>query len=208
MALFLSYVLQILTTLFMRRISIFCCLFFLGASTLVNAQEYKKFKVGIGVGFASPAGEGSKSGFLAYVEPAYRITDVIAVGLRVESAVIGRGYSDNISTFDIDIAALGSYTVNGQYYFSNNSFRPFAGFGFGVFSLAAIKASQDGVSETVSRAESQFGFYPRVGFDLGHFNFSIDYNIVPSTKVEGGNGEFKNNYIGFRIGGSFGGGKK
>lgn len=174
-----------------------------------QAQEYKKFKVGLGVGYAMASGKGAKGGILAYVEPAYRIQDNIALGFRWESAVIARGFSEDIGSASIDIAGIGSYSLNGQYYFNNNNFRPFAGLGLGLFSLAAAKVDADGggSSVEVAAAASKFGFYPRIGFDAGHFSMSLDYNIIPATKVDGG-GEFKNSYIGFRIGGFFGGGKQ
>jgi hypothetical protein len=95
--------------------------------------------------------------------------------------------------------------LNGQYYFNNNNFRPFVGLGFGMFNLASTSVSVDvGGGSNVSgeiAAATKFGFYPRVGFDAGHFQLSLDYNIVPET-----NG-IKNSYIGIRFGGFFGGGR-
>ena len=60
----------------------------------------------------------------------------------------------------------------------------------------------------LSESESKFGFYPRIGFDAGHFTIALEYNMIPATKVEGIDGEFKNSYLGIRIGGFFGGGRK
>lgn len=176
----------------------------------VNAQEFKKFKVGLGLGYASPSGSGAKGGVLVYMEPAYRVTDQIQVGLRMESAVLVRGLSNaDGSAVDFDASAIGSYTVNAQYYFNNNGFRPFVGAGLGVFPLAAISADINGNSTSTDlvKKETKFGFYPRAGFDAGHFTFSIDYNLIPVTKV-GGDVEVKNSYLGFRIGAFFGGGRK
>jgi Outer membrane protein beta-barrel domain len=203
-------------------------LLFIASAFAVQAQDYKPVKVGIGLGYASPGGEGAKGGVLFYLEPAYRVNDLIAVGLRLESAVMARGYeisgTTTSSSVDLDVSAAGSYTVNGQYYFSNNSFRPFAGLGFGIYSLAAVKASASSglggssSSTSVSASSSKFGFYPRIGFDLGHFTMQIEYNIVPSTKsqvsISTGIGppvtassESKNNYLGIKAGFFFGGGK-
>jgi hypothetical protein len=177
------------------------------AAVAVNAQEFKKFRVGVGGGYAVPGGEGAKGGVCFYLEPGYRVSDQLIVGLRMESAVIVRGFSEDIGTVDLDIAGIGSYTVNGQYYFSDEGFRPFAGFGLGLYSLAAVKFDVDGGgSGEAAAAESKFGFYPRLGFDAGHFTMQLEYNLVPATKVDGG--EFKNSYIGIKIGGFFGGGRK
>ena len=113
-----------------------------------------------------------------------------------------------VGTQEASVSAVGSWTLNGKYYFGTNGFRPYAGVGLGLFSLAAVS-----VSSTAGEVEagSTFGFYPRLGFDAGHFNFNIDYNIIGDTQVSissgGGEASIKNSYIGFRIGAFIGGGK-
>ena len=180
----------------------------MATGSVTNAQEFKKFKVGLGLGYASTGGEGAIGGVLFYLEPAYRISDAISLGLRLERGSVLRGFSQSVSTFELDVMDIRSYTLNGQYYFSNNTFRPYAGFGLGIFSLVADKFTDTGgtTALVVGAAESKFGFYPRVGFDLGHFNMSVDYNIIPKTEAVGG--DFKNSYLGIRLGFSIGGGKK
>jgi hypothetical protein len=192
----------------MKRISTVLFLAIIAASA-VNAQEYKPFKLGVGLGYAMPGGEGAGGGVLFGIEPAYRVNDALAVGLRMEWAAVVRGLSTSIDSYDASAAAIGSYTLNGQYYFSNESFRPFVGAGVGLFSLASVSvsASSQGGSAGAA-AESKIGFYPRIGFEAGHFNFTIDYNIVGKTTFEGSDVEVKNSYIGFRIGGFFFGGRK
>ncbi len=177
-----------------------------------DAQDYKKFKVGIGIGYGVPS-EGS-GGVLLYLEPMYRITDQIAAGLRIESAAfLGQPISG--TPYTTSAFGVGSYTLNGQYYFSNNTFRPFVGVGFGMFTIAAASADIGGTTVNINAAATVFGFYPRVGFDLGHFNLSIDYNLIPAQETTvsiGGFGTQKTtsnySYIGLRIGASIGGGKK
>jgi hypothetical protein len=73
-----------------------------------------------------------------------------------------------------------------------------------MFSLAAVSvtAGTGGGSSSAVAAANKIGFYPRVGFDAGHFTVNLDYNIVPETAG------IKNSYLGIRIGGFFGGGKK
>src|SRR4051812_31757110 len=175
------------------------------------AQDYKKFKVGVGLGYAAASGNGAGGGVIFTIEPAYRIQDNLSIGLRWEAAAITRGYSQSFTGASLDVAGIGSYTVNGQYYFGTGDFRPFAGLGLGIYSLAEVKvdaSASGGPSNTsAAAAESKFGFYPRVGFDFHHFSMSADYNIVPSTKPAVGTGEFKNSYFGICLGFFFGGGK-
>lgn len=175
-------------------------------------QDFKKFKVGIGIGYGQPS-DGS-GGILIYLEPAYRVMDQLSIGLRIESAAF---LDKPISGTSITTGAygVGSYTLNGQYYFSNNNFRPFVGAGLGMFTVAAASADLGSGSVTINAATTLFGFYPRVGFDFGHFNFSIDYNILPAQTAQVDLGALgiqtqtsNYTYIGIRLGASIGGGRK
>ena len=169
------------------------------------AQNYKSFRVIIGGGYAVASGYAS-GGLFGTLEPGYRITDNIAVGLRGEVAGIARGYYEGLSV-DIDVSSLTSTTVNGIYYFKGEV-RPFVGAGFGRYSLSAIgyRVGTSGPEEKKVR-ESKLGFYPRAGVEFGHLGFTIDYNIIPKTTLPGG-AEFKNNYLAFRLSLFMGGGRK
>lgn len=166
----------------------------------VTAQEFRTFKVGVHAGYAIPSTGGGGLAFA--IEPAYRLSDQIAVGLRYESAatVSTTGGSSQVS-FN------GSYTVNGNYYFSDNDFRPFAGMGLGWFIPASISTA--GVTATPSGV---FGFYPRVGFDYKHLNVLVDYNLSGKSELVTTFGatstttEFKTSYISLKVGFTFGGG--
>lgn len=174
-------------------------------------QDYKKFKVGIGLGYALSSGEGSQGGVLITIEPAYRLSDNLSLGLRLESAALTRGYSGTLAPgTTLSVAAIGSATMNGQYYFSSNKFRPFVGAGFGMYQLADVTATSSGSTVGTVLGESVMGFYPRIGFDMGHFNMALDYNILPGSKPAGSTSSdvINNSYIGIRIGAFIGGGTK
>lgn len=175
-----------------------------------QAQEFKKFKVGLGGGYALTSGSGAKGGALVYLEPAYRVQDQILVGLRLEWAGMVRGYAEDVDAGSISASFSGSQGLFGQYYFSNEGFRPFLGLGVGINKVTTAAASFE--AETfVGVQESKVGFFPRVGFDAGHFTLSLDYNIIGASTLEGSAGgelKTKNNYIGIRFGGFFGGGRK
>lgn len=193
----------------MKKISLLFLLV-LCAGLVASAQEYKPFKVGVGLGYALTTGDGAKGGVLLYLEPAYRVSDPLLVGIRLETAAVTRGFSEDVlaSGGTIDVAAIGSFSAFGQYYFSTGSFRPFIGAGAGFFTLAAVSGSGQSGFVTAVEASNKFGFYPRVGFDLGHFNMSVDFNLIPASETIGGLAEVKNSYLGFRAGFSIGGGKK
>ncbi|SHH93391.1 Outer membrane protein beta-barrel domain-containing protein [Chryseolinea serpens] len=201
--------------------------FALACALAASSQNFKKFRVGIGVGYAKPSGSGSRGGGLVYLEPSYRLSDALSLGLRVESAIVARGLSgSSVDMENFDLSTQSSYTLNVQYYLSTNNFRPFFGAGLGIHNLSAMKTDVivvDGIDFTgqgqvqthtesvnLSDAQSKLGFYPRLGFDLGHFTFSVDYNFIPNTKttVSGSDASFRNNYLGVRLGANFGGGRK
>ncbi|WEK18098.1 MAG: outer membrane beta-barrel protein [Candidatus Pedobacter colombiensis] len=167
-----------------------------------NAQNYKKVKVDIGLGYAIPKGGesgGTKAGATFTVEPHYRLSDALSVGVRFEGA--GLGHLTNPGTNDekVKVSVLTSYCATGEYYFSNTGFRPFAGAGLGFYKSSSVDIdSSTGSNFTTIPGASEFGFFPRAGFETGHFRMSAEYNII------GGNA----GYFAAKIGFFFGGGKK
>jgi outer membrane protein X len=184
---------------------------------LANAQsEFKPFKVDVSLGYAIPGGTGAKGGVLFVVEPKYAVIPSVSVGLRMEAAVMARGTVDaNGNAANVDVKAAGSYLLTGDYYFTQNTVRPFAGAGLGIYSLAAASANSDGTTSASTSASSKFGEMVRAGVEISHFRFGLEYNIVPKTTVETINGmtggkttyTTKNGYLGIKIGICIGGGK-
>lgn len=174
-----------------------------------KAQEFKQFRVGLGGGYAMTSGTGAKPGVLLYLEPAYRVQDQLLVGLRIEAAAVVRGYDANVETGSVSASLSGSHGLFGQYYFSNETFRPFLGLGLGLNKIATAAANLNGEA-FAGISETKLGFFPRVGFDAGHFTLSIDYNLIGASTLTGSSGtelKTKNNYVGIRFGGFIGGGR-
>lgn len=178
-----------------------------------SAGGLKPFKVDVSVGYAIPGGSGAKGGVLFAIEPKYAVIPNLAVGLRMEGAVVARGYSgiENNDEVDVDVKASASYLLTGDYYFTDNySFRPFGGVGGGIYSIAAAAITHNG-STASAGADTKFGGLVRAGFEAGHFRLGIEYNIVPTTKLISTGSETvtsKNGYIGIKIGACIGGGRK
>jgi hypothetical protein len=181
-----------------------------------DAILLKPFKVDLSIGYAIPGGEGTKGGILFAFEPKYAVIPNLAVGLRMEGAIIAKfnGYDEEGNAMDTKVKAAGSYLATGDYYFNNNyALRPFAGAGAGIFSIAAMEVNS--TNGNVSGG-SKFGGMVRGGFEAGHFRVGLEYNIVPKTTYEGYNSDgnyvtglsSSNNYIGIKIGACIGGGRK
>lgn len=206
-------------------------LFILSAFQAAYSQDYRRIKVGIQGGYVSP--EGGNGGGAFAIQPGFRITDKIAINAKVEVTIFTRDIDKNLP-FDVGVGGIGSYTANAQYYFLDGPFRPFVSFGLGYYVPAEIelttKASTSGASqETKSKVspDPAFGFAPGAGFDFGHLNVIIEYNIVgdsestfstvesnnlvgggtTTTKVEEKT-TFKNSYLALKLGFTIGGGRK
>jgi outer membrane protein X len=150
-----------------------------------DAVNLKPFKVDLSIGYAIPGGEGAKGGIVLAFEPKYAVIPNLAVGLRMEGAIIAKfsGYDEDGNAMNTKVKVAGSYLATGDYYFTNNySFRPFAGAGAGIFSLAGIEVNSS--SENISGG-SKFGGMVRAGIEAGHFRLGLEYNIVPKTTFEG-----------------------
>lgn len=182
----------------MKKLLLFAA--FLVPAFFAKAQSttYKAFKVDIDLGYAIPSsgsGGGTKAGVTFTVEPHYRLSDDLAIGFRFEGA--GLGYQDvNGTTTKTHVALLTSYCPSIEYYFSKDGFRPFAGAGAGIFSQQMVAGSNG--SATLVAAGTNFGVFPRVGFEAGHFRASAAYDIAGNNS----------NYLAFTIGFFLGGGKK
>ena len=198
----------------MKRQSLLALALMLSSLAALAQNEFKPFKVDLSLGYANPRGDGAKAGVLFAVEPKYQVIPAVAVGLRIETAVVARGLSGGDNSFsEAEVKAAGSYLLTGDYYFSENySFRPFVGAGAGIFRLAAARVSDD--SETVNGdASTKFGGVVRAGFEARHFRLGLEYNIVPDATLEdlSGNGNSitsKNAYIGIKLGICIGGGPR
>lgn len=184
--------------------------FFLVIVTAANAQEFKPFKVDVSTGYAIPSGNGAKGGVLFVVEPKYAVIPNLSVGFRMEIAVMARGMVDaQGQTGEVNVKASGSYLATGDYYFTSNTVRPFAGAGAGLFTLASATVNDN--NGGVSGAKSKFGGLVRGGVEISHFRLGVEYNLVGDTDIMDATnskiGTSKNSYIGIKIGATIGGGR-
>jgi hypothetical protein len=168
-----------------------------------SGRVFKPFKVDVSAGFALPlGGEGTKAGGLFAVEPKYGITDKFVLGLRMEIASMVRVLTTNTGNeITGEGQGNGSFLLTGDFLFNTSNFRPFVGLGTGYYSLASVDLESDYTTQTIPSA-SKVGFMIRGGFETKHFRLGIEYNIVGSTDFSE-----HNDYIGFKIGGFFGGGR-
>jgi hypothetical protein len=169
-------------------------------------QEFKKMKFGIGLGSASAQGSG---GVVLFAEPAYRLNDRLALGVKLEGVIIPQPKNSNPS-------AIGSYTLTAQYYLAPEGVRPFVGLGAGIYKVdegLGTMCDCNKIYET-----NKFGVSPKVGLEYNHLLLSFEYNVVTGSKytvtsiipgyVGQETGYNNNNYFTLKLGLLIGGGKK
>jgi hypothetical protein len=175
-----------------------------GLGLLANAQStsYRPFKFDIDFGYAQPASNsGLNGGFAFCLEPQFRLSNELAIGFRIEGAAMPLPDDGSGTT---TVYAQGSYALTANYYLSNGTFRPFVGVGVGYYLDEVVNSDDDTYSNSLS--DGKFGFFPRIGFEVGHFRLSGTYNIIGDNQ----NYDSFNyrNYATFNIGFFFGGGRK
>ncbi len=174
------------------------------ASANAQSENYKAFKVDVGALYGIPSGDGYTGGVGFYIEPKYNLNDNIALGLKMEWAIMG---ADDVEGMEVSISAIGSYQATADYYFGDSKVRPFVGLGAGIYSMGTAEVSAVGAVEDDMMSVdygSKFGFAPRVGVLMGHFRLGLEYNVI--TGID--SGLESKNYLALKVGFEIGGGKK
>jgi hypothetical protein len=176
--------------------------FLADAQSTANSQSvmYNVFKVDVDLGYASPSsGNGTKAGATFTIEPHYRLSDDFALGLRIEGAALGYETTNSSGGTKIKASLLTSFSITGDYYLANGGFRPFIGGGAGFYTVQAVAGNNEsGTANNGRPGSTNFGFFPRIGFESGHFRFSGAYNVVGNSS----------SYASVTLGFFLGGGKK
>ena len=150
-----------------------------------RAQQATIFKIGLGAGVSFSDGnvDSDGAGLFYTIEPGISVTKYLDINLRFEDAatqIDGELFSTDIE----------SYTINGQYYFSEGDFRPYVSTGFGLYKSESY----------YSGSNVKFGLYPGVGFNYECLTLNLNYNYIPkATRPVNAT----DNYFSIRIGGFF-----
>src|SRR3954454_5575646 len=169
---------------------------------VVNAQiydrEFKPFKIDASVGYGIPKGTNVAGGVMFSFEPKYAFTgDALSFGLRLEGATTKISAPNNSTEPATNISGL----ITCDYYFNNNSVRPFLGAGTGVYNITTANGKEEGALLPDLSVATKLGFMFRGGVEWGHLRTGVEYNFVGNS----GGDPFK--YIGLKIGVLLGGGR-
>ncbi len=155
----------------MKKLLLFTAVALLGF-TATNAQV----KLGFGLGYAMPTGDiadFTDGGVSGHFELGYGVTEDIDVSFLYQGDfLIGADADGGISYGTI---ALGSYMVNGRYYFTKEGFRPYGSLGLGLASIGAVEIEGSGQALEVAASTSNFAIRPALGFKYGVLNMNFSY---------------------------------
>ncbi len=178
-----------------------------------QAQNYEPIRVDSGLTGTYVGGSG-RGGFGAVVEPKFLVHDQIAVGARLEAAVMFGGNIGSDGDTKMDMGAAAAVLAKGEYYFTTSNVRPFVGLCLGMFDLASQSIAAGPMTASIDqKAGRYFGVTPQVGIDLGRLRLAAAYNAILGADIEVhqmvGNtmqtASFSQNYLTFEMSFRFGG---
>ncbi|MDR1864028.1 MAG: hypothetical protein LBR08_00460 [Bacteroidales bacterium] len=183
----------------MKKVVLITCLMLMGF--ISKAEEFKAFRVDLGLGYCIPKGGG---GVTFALEPKYAITNQISAGFRWEMALMARDLNVNNESASGTLQGNVSYALTGDYFFTETKFRPFAGLGLGLYRVAGAEVEGNVNGGNVSVGDkTNFGALLRAGFDISHFRLGVEYNIA-GKGADGGSA----NYLAILFNVYIGGGRK
>jgi outer membrane protein X len=174
---------------------LFIAVLICGVALSAQSQEFKPFRVDAGIGYGLPFSDGLDGGVQFYLEPKYEVAPQIAVGVRWEGSLFA---GSDVEGQSVDVKISSSYMLTGDYYFNDNSFRPFVGLGLGLYSIGGTSLEVDG-QKIETEGKNNFGALLRAGFDISHFRLTLSYNY--GGKMLDETFHFLGATIGFYLGG-------
>ncbi len=148
-----------------------------------QAKSYQPVRVDVGIAGAYTPSYG-RSGFGAVVEPKLNITDQISVGLRFDGVVTFGGTLGSNGDTSISVGAAAATLLDGEYFLTTSSVRPFVGLGLGMYAIVS-QSVEAGSNTSVSQAAGRyFGIAPSIGIDLGRLRLAATYNLILGADIE------------------------
>lgn len=131
-----------------------------------------------GVQFNAAPGAPTGVGMGAVVEPMFRATEQLSVGLRVDAtALFAVGVSDASASVGIGIPV--ATLLKGEYAFAPAGTGPFVGLATGSYLLTSLGGSGGSGSAAAGFGVGRFfGLAPQLGLDLGGFRIAAAYHLI------------------------------
>lgn len=181
-------------------------LFFLSGSLLPAQTVFNPVKLDVGLA----VGELTKhhAGFATpYLELKVNLNNHFTSGARIEYVYFSQrdqslllNPANNASYWNglESDGSLSSLLFTTDYTFTTRKTRPFVGGGAGLY-FASL--SEQNVFINTDENLTIFGAMARIGFNIEHFRFAMEYNFLPNSVIN-------LNYISVKVGFEIGGGRK
>ena len=141
-----------------------------------------KFGAGIGTTWRYKRNFLDASALSLSVEPTYRLTNYVAIGLRGEYTFM-KSYLTSIGRIKSDpIGSISATTDVIKLW--NNKFAPFIGVGAGVYFLGAGEypssdnPSDEGAVKIRENLGNRFGISPRIGVNIMSFSVAVEMHLI------------------------------
>jgi len=188
----------------------------IAGSAFAQAEHYEPVRVDSGLTGTYVSSNG-RGGFGAMFEPKFLIDDHVAIGVRVEAAVMFGGSFDNTGGTSMDMGAVGAGLIKGEYLVGDGAVRPFFGLGVGMFDIASqsISTSQS-MASIDQKAGRYFGIAPQAGIDLGAVRLAVTYDMILGADIlvhqtvgtAMQTASYSQSYLGAELSFHFGGGRR
>ena len=153
-------------------------------ATTAHADDSDPLHVDTGL-IGTYVSSNGRGGFGAVFEPKLLIDDHVAVGGRLEAAVMFGGAIGSAGDTQMDVGALGALLAKGEYLFGDAEVRPFVGLGVGVFDIASQSiATTQSTASIDQKAGRYFGVAPQLGIDLGRVRIAVTYDAILGADIE------------------------
>ena len=181
-----------------------------------QAQRAGAFRLSTDLGAAIPKDGGV--GVLFNLEPQILVMENMTVGIRLGVAGLAKDitYYSIPEDYDGDVSVNSSIVAAVNYYINNGNSRvaPYIGAGFGYYGFSSVSLEDQGPNNPdPGDLDADFAWAPmvRAGIELAKFRLGAEYNFVPKSNLQNLSGqvigEAINEYFGFTLGVTIGGGK-
>lgn len=153
------------------------------ADAVADSSRYEQIRVDAGI-TGSSVSVGDRSGTGMVVEIKNQLTDTVAIGGRVEIAVMFGGVvGEDELPLDIAMAACGLLKV--ELHPLDGPVRPFVALGAGGYTIGGQTIDGGPHTSGIRRETGRYvGVAPQVGVDLGPFRLAATYNAILGASLE------------------------
>lgn len=148
-----------------------------------DSEKYEQIRVDGGL-TGSWVGVHDRNGSGMVVEIKAMVTDMLAIGGRVEVAVMFGGLVGN-DDVELGVAMAACGLAKAEYFLLPGPIRPFIAFGAGGYTIGS--QSIDNGPDTTSihqQTGRYFGVAPQIGIDLGPVRLAATYNAILGASLE------------------------